>query len=103
MKIINENSKMGISSYGRKIGNASRNDSRAENKSGSAGHSETVAISSQARQLKEASSAIRLVPEMREDKIAPVKDQIENGTYQVDSKKIAEKIILDILETRSIK
>ena len=103
MKIINKNLNINIASYGNRIGKKSKIDSKSNGKSGAITNEEKVAISSNANELKKASDAIKSVPEIREEKIMRIKEQIENGTYEIDKKKIAENIIADILETRSIK
>jgi negative regulator of flagellin synthesis FlgM len=103
MKILNENPKLNITSYFNRIGNKYTIGQKPENKSMVTSNDEKVALSNQIKELNEASTAIKMVPDIREEKITMIKEQISNGTYQIDHKKIAEKIILDILETRSIK
>lgn len=34
------------------------------------------------------------LPEVREDVITPLKEKMDNGSYQVDSRSIAEKILM---------
>ncbi|UAL47016.1 flagellar biosynthesis anti-sigma factor FlgM [Sutcliffiella horikoshii] len=51
--------------------------------------SDQVEISSRAKELQERS----LFTEARQEKIAKLKVSVENGTYQVDSKAIANKMI----------
>ena len=103
MKIINKNPNINIASYGNSIGKKSKIDGKADGKSRGINSEEKVAISPKANELKKASDAIKSVPEIREEKIMRIKEQIENGTYKIDKKKIAENIIADILEIRSIK
>jgi flagellar biosynthesis anti-sigma factor FlgM len=103
MKILNDNNNINIASYGNTIGKAPRNEHKGDSKATSTLNEEKVAISNQAKEFNEVSSAMKLVPEIREEKIALIQEQIANGTYQIDHKKIAEKIILDVLETRAIK
>jgi len=103
MKILNENQNINITSYGNKIGKKPGTEKKAENKGVTTLNEEKVALSNQAKEFHEVSTAIKLVPDVREEKIALIQDQIARGTYEIDNKKIAEKIILDVLETRSIK
>ena len=103
MKIVNENAKINIASYGGKIERKSKTESKSDSKTMATLSEEKVALSDQAKELNEVNTAIKMVPDVREEKIAMIKEQIANGTYKVDHEKIAEKIILDILETRSIK
>jgi negative regulator of flagellin synthesis FlgM len=103
MKILNENKNINIASYGNNIGKAPRAEQKGDHKAATTLNEEKVAISTQAKEFNEVSTAMKLVPEIREEKIALIQEQIANGTYQIDNKKIAEKIILDVLETRAIK
>lgn len=45
------------------------------------------------RQFEVAMKAVRDVPEVRMEKVEAIKRQIEAGTYKVDSKAVAEKIL----------
>lgn len=36
---------------------------------------------------------LKNLPDTREDVISPIKEKLDNGTYQVDSKSVAEKIL----------
>jgi negative regulator of flagellin synthesis FlgM len=37
------------------------------------------------------------IPDIREDKVAQLKEQIENGTYEIDEEKIADNMLKDSL------
>ncbi len=37
------------------------------------------------------------IPDIREEKVAKIKAQIQNGTYQVEEKKLAAKMIKESL------
>ncbi len=52
-----------------------------------------VSVSAQAKLYTEAYTAASNAPEVRQDKVAALKTQVDNGTYQVDSRKIAEKLL----------
>lgn len=60
------------------------------------GKKDEVSISKEAMDFQlvmKAAKAARNVPDIREEVIAPIKEKIENGTYEVDSKSIAEKLL----------
>ena len=40
-----------------------------------------------------AAKAAREVPDIREEVIAPIKEKLDSGTYEVDSKSIADKLL----------
>jgi len=52
-----------------------------------------VALSPEAKQIQEAKKLLDSLPDVREEKVAEIREQIENGTYSVDSEKIAFKMI----------
>ena len=57
---------------------------------------EKVSISSIARDVKLAKKAIEELPDVREERVRELKDQIEQGTYNVSGEKIAEKMSGDL-------
>jgi negative regulator of flagellin synthesis FlgM len=56
-----------------------------------------VALSPQARELMAAREAIRRMPEVDAEKVAKVRAQLQAGTYVVDSRKIAAKMVDEAL------
>lgn len=51
-----------------------------------------VNISPRAREMAAAARAVRETPDVREDKVASLKQAIQNGTYKPDAGKIADGI-----------
>ena len=58
---------------------------------------EKVSLSSAAKDVQQVKSAIETLPDVRTEKVAQLKDRIEEGTYNVSGEKIAEKMIGDSL------
>ena len=58
---------------------------------------DTVKISDEARELQEARKVLENISDVDVEKVAEIKNQIENGTYEVKSGKIAEKMVEDSL------
>jgi negative regulator of flagellin synthesis FlgM len=58
---------------------------------------DTVELSDAAKQLQEAQKQMEAIPDVREDKVAQLKEQIENGTYEINEEKIADKMLKDSL------
>jgi negative regulator of flagellin synthesis FlgM len=58
---------------------------------------ETVVFSERAKDIQKAKEIAHTTPEVRTEKVAELKEQIENGKYRVDSKDIAEKMLKDIV------
>ena len=54
---------------------------------------DAVSISSDAKYLNIALKALKNIPDVREDKVKELTEKIESGTYHIDSRKIAEKIL----------
>ena len=56
---------------------------------------DTVDISDTAKRVSAARDELNKIPDVREEKVAALKKEIENGTYKVDSEEIAEKMLKD--------
>jgi negative regulator of flagellin synthesis FlgM len=60
-----------------------------------------VNLSTTAKDVQALQNAISNLPDVREDKVQALRDQIEKGTYKVDAEKVAEKMVgeslLDII------
>ncbi|EHJ46204.1 flagellar biosynthesis anti-sigma factor protein FlgM [Solidesulfovibrio carbinoliphilus subsp. oakridgensis] len=61
--------------------------------SGGAVGSDRVTLSDGAKLVSLAASQAKDAPEVRSDRVAALKAQVDAGTYQPDSKKIAEKML----------
>lgn len=79
-----------------KAGKASTGGARAK------GHasSDHVEISLHAREVQEALDLAVSAPEIRTDKVAPLKAAVEDGSYHRPSEAIAEKIVDEMKEMR---
>lgn len=58
---------------------------------------EKVTLSSAARDIQQAEKAIKELPDVREEKVHELKDQVETGRYDVNGEKVAEKMISESL------
>jgi negative regulator of flagellin synthesis FlgM len=58
---------------------------------------DTVKISDEARELQETQKVMENIPDVRVEKVADIKNKIENGTYEIKSGKIAENMVKDSL------
>jgi len=52
-----------------------------------------VALSQRAEEVKAARAALAVVPEVRHERVAELKAQVEAGEYKVDPNKVAERIL----------
>ncbi|MDP2662426.1 MAG: flagellar biosynthesis anti-sigma factor FlgM [Dehalococcoidia bacterium] len=56
-------------------------------------HLDEVSVSRSDREMQEAQSAVRNAPDVREDKVAAIKKQIDAGTYTVPVEAVVEKLL----------
>jgi len=56
-------------------------------------HSSNVEISDAAILMRQASELAKSAPDVRADKVAALKAQVQNGTYRIDAKAIADKLV----------
>jgi negative regulator of flagellin synthesis FlgM len=54
---------------------------------------ETVDLSTTAKDIQQAKNAVNQLPDVREKQVQEVKTQVDNGTYKVDTGKIADKMV----------
>jgi negative regulator of flagellin synthesis FlgM len=59
--------------------------------------SDTVVISETAKRIQAAQSQMEAIPDVRSDKVAEIRRRIEDGTYEIQPDKIAEKMIRESL------
>ncbi len=67
-----------------------------QNKAAKNSKNDKIDISSQAKGILTAKAELKNRPQIRTDKVAALKAKLENGNYQIDSKKIAEKMLKNI-------
>ena len=60
-----------------------------------------VELSDRAKQVQAASKIANSFPEVREDKIARIRNQIETGTYRIDANKIATAMLKEAFSEES--
>lgn len=56
------------------------------------GATDKVQISSVGKDFQIAKTAVANVPNIREEVTAPIKERIQNGTYEVDAESFADKL-----------
>jgi len=71
-------------------------EDRSSEKAGAANNlvpEEKVNLSTTAKDVQNLKNAISKLPDVREEKVQALKDQIEKGTYRVDADKVADKMV----------
>ncbi len=61
---------------------------------------DNINLSQEARLMQKAAQVIAQTPEVREEKVATLKEAVDQGTYQVNSQKVATSLIADIFRER---
>jgi negative regulator of flagellin synthesis FlgM len=57
---------------------------------------DSTQISAKAKEIMTARAELKEMPQVREEKVAALKDKVQSGNYQVDSKKLAAKILNNV-------
>ena len=100
---INGNQGIGIDAYvnqvqdKNKIGNPDNNSEKTAKKA------DTVVISDAAKRVQEARKQLDDIPDVREEKVSRLRNQIQNGTYEINADKIAGKMIKEGLLNDALK
>jgi negative regulator of flagellin synthesis FlgM len=58
---------------------------------------EQIDLSTKAKGIQKALETVQTSPDVRSEKVAEIKTQIANNTYQVDSEALAERILREII------
>jgi len=54
---------------------------------------DTMRISGEAKMVKEVRDLLQETPEVRQERVAELKEAVQNGEYKVDSKEVAGKML----------
>ena len=90
MRINNDGINKMLNIYNKNQGNVDKAEKLGKSKK-----TDQLNISSNARDFQVAMEQIKNQPEIREEKVAEIKRQKESGTYEIDAKKIADKMMQD--------
>ncbi|MCK5419961.1 MAG: flagellar biosynthesis anti-sigma factor FlgM [Desulfobacterales bacterium] len=86
-----------IDAYVKQVQDKDKADATSEQPEKQQAKTDTVVLSDTAKTVQEAQTQLKSIPDVREDKVAELKEQIENGTYEVDADKLAGKMLKDAL------
>ena len=90
---IEKNNAIHIDAYVNQVQDKNKAGASGEKPEKTAVKSDTVLISDTAKRIHEARKQLDSIPDIREDKVAQLKNQIKNGTYEINAEKIAGKMI----------
>ena len=99
MEIVAGNSSIKLETYIKNLRDKGKTGPSSKQASGEipVEDEDKVVLSSKAREIQETKKLFNSLPEIREEKVANLKKQIENGTYQIKGEKIAVKILKESL------
>ena len=86
-----------IDAYVKQVQDKDKVDAASEQPEKQHAKADTVVLSDTAKRVQEAQTQLKSIPDVREDKVAELKAQIESGTYEIDAQKIADKMLKDAL------
>ncbi len=100
---IHNNQSIGIDAYVNQVHDKNKIDAPENKPQTMSAKSDTVVISDAARRIQDARRQLDEIPDVREDKVAQLRNQIQNGSYEIDAEKIAGKMIKEGLLNDALK
>ena len=97
MEITPNDNTINIDAYVNNIDDKQKTEKTPEKAENTAAKTDTVNISDAAKEIQEVRKELDNIPEVRAEKVEQLKNQIENGTYEIKSEEIAEKMLKDSL------
>jgi len=94
---IDKNKGIQVDAYVNQVHDKKKADQAADQAKESATKTDTVVISDAAKRIQEARAKLDDIPDVREEKVADLRNQIQNGTYQADAEKTADKLLKEQL------
>ncbi len=95
---IEDKTKVGVEAYVHEIKDRVRVEKTSPKKGPERGEGkERVELSARAKEVLKAKRLLETVPEVRVGKVARLKRAIEEGTYEVPSREIADKMLREAL------
>ena len=100
---IEKNQGVQIDAYVNQVHDKNKAEPSQEKSEKAAAKTDTVVISDAAKRIQEVRSQLDAVPDVDEEKVAQLKKEIEEGTYQRSADDIAAKMIAEGLINEGIK
>ncbi len=94
---IDKNPGIQVDAYVNQVHDKNKAGPTADQADKAAPKTDTVVISDAAKRIQEARAQLDQIPDVREDKVAELRNQIQSGTYSVDAEKAADKLLKEHL------
>jgi len=89
MEIDSKNMQATVNTYVKQVAQVQKTAPAAQQETPPHAKGDTVELSEEAKALNRMEKALADIPDVREDKVAAIKQQLNQGTYRVDGQKIA--------------
>lgn len=96
MKITEKNNSVNLDAYIKNVKDKRKIDSPKQ-ASKDVFEEDKVVLSPKAREVQEAKKVLKTLPDIREEEIVRIKNEIKEGTYKIEGKKLAAKMIKESL------
>jgi negative regulator of flagellin synthesis FlgM len=96
MKITEKDNSINLDAYIKNIKDKKKIDS-SKQASKNIFEEDNVVLSPKAREVQEAKKVLNTLPDIREELVARIKNEINEGTYKIEGKKLAAKMIKESL------
>ena len=83
--------------YVNHINDKQKPDTTSDKAANQGAKTDKVEISEAAKEIQEVRKQLDNTPDVRSEKVEQLKNQIENGTYEIKSEEIAEKMLKESL------
>lgn len=93
MKIAGDGSSVDLNVYMNNLKDKQNMDSISGKSADRKTNADRVALSPKAKEIAESAKIIKAMPDIREEKVAAIKEDIKNGTYKIDGQKVAFNMI----------
>lgn len=97
MEIIGKNTSVNVEQYVKNVKDKKKIDTRSGQPSDAILKDDNVVLSSKAKEIQETRKLMDSIADIREEKVAEIRKQIQDGTYEIKEKKIAEKVLMEAL------
>ncbi len=95
MKITNEGTQAPLNIYRQQSEQVAQANDQASHKPqrAEAPRGDKVQLSDDAKMMAQAHGVASETPDVRAEKVAALREQVQNGTYEIDNRKVAEGIL----------
>jgi negative regulator of flagellin synthesis FlgM len=94
---IDKNAGIQVDAYVNQVHDKNKAGPAEEKAENAAAKTDTVVISDAAKRIQEARAQLDEIPDVRADKVTELRNQIQNGSYEINAEKTAEKLLKEHL------